>query len=138
MRGERERGASMKANVKKNWAIYTYIAGDNDLSDDGLVDIREMERAGSSKDVHIAVQIDTAGEHDGSVRYEISEPDFNGRSHRTVIERLPEENTGEPKYLAAFAKWAASRYPAEKKLLVVWNHGAGFMHTPTKDIAYDY
>jgi hypothetical protein len=67
---------SVKTNKKKNWGIYTYIAGDNNLSDAGLIDIREMERAGASKDVHVAVQIDTAGEHDGSVRYEITEPDF--------------------------------------------------------------
>jgi hypothetical protein len=126
-----------KTNVKKTWGIYTYIAGDNNLSDAGLVDIREMETAGASKDVHVAIQIDTAGEHDGSIRYEISEPDFSKKSHRIVIERLPEQNTGEPKYLAAFAKWAAGRYPAANRLLVVWNHGAGFMHTPTRDIGYD-
>ena len=117
--------------------MYVYIAGDNNLSDAGLADIREMERAGASKNVHVAVQIDTAGEHDGSVRYEISMPDFAGKSHRTVIARLPEQNTGNPKFLTDFARWAAERYPARNRLLVVWNHGAGFMHTPTRDIGYD-
>jgi hypothetical protein len=117
--------------------MYTYIAGDNNLSDAGLVDIREMEAVGASKDAHVAVQIDTAGEHDGSVRYEIGEPDFGGKAHRTVIDRLPEQDTGNPRFLADFIGWAAGRYPAAQRLLVVWNHGAGFMHTPTKDIGYD-
>ncbi len=126
-----------KTNVLKNWGIYTYIAGDNDLSDFGLQDIEEMAQAGASKEVHVSAQIDTRGEHTGSIRYEISEPDFEGRSHRTVIQRLPEQNTGGPRYLAQFAKWAAQRYPARNRLLVVWNHGAGFMHTPTRDIGYD-
>lgn len=124
-------------NARKTWGIYTYIAGDNNLSDYGLLDIEEMAKAGASKDVHVSVQIDTAGEHTGSIRYELTEPDFEGKSHRTVIQRLPEQNTGEPRYLAQFAKWAAKRYPAQNRLLVVWNHGAGFMHTPTRDIGYD-
>lgn len=126
-----------QSNIRKTWSIYTYIAGDNNLSDAGLADIREMEIAGASKDVHVAIQIDTQGEHTGSIRYEIAEPDYDGKSHRTVLERLPEQNTGDPRYLADFAAWAAKRYPAENRLLVVWNHGAGFMHTPTRDIGYD-
>ena len=126
-----------RSNAARQWAMYTYIAGDNNLSSAGLSDIREMESAGASNDVHVAAQIDTAGEHDGSVRYEISLPDFAGKAHRTVIERLPEQNTGHPKYLAEFARWAAQRYPARHRLLVVWNHGAGFMHEPTRDIGYD-
>lgn len=124
-------------NARKTWGIYTYIAGDNNLSDYGLLDIEEMAKAGASKDVYVSVQIDTAGEHTGSIRYELTEPDFEGTSHRAVIQRLPEQNTGEPRYLAQFAKWAAKRYPAQHRLLVVWNHGAGFMHTPTRDIGYD-
>lgn len=127
----------LKSNVRKPWAMYVYIAGDNNLSTAGLVDISEMEKAGANQDRHVAIQIDTEGEHEGSIRYEISEPDFEGRSHRTVINRLPEQNTGNPRYLASFVKWASKRYPATNKILVVWNHGAGFMHTPTKDIGYD-
>lgn len=127
----------VQTNVLKDWGIYTYIAGDNNLSNNGLQDIREMEKKGGSKDVHVAVQIDTEGEFTGSIRYEIPEPDFDGKSYRKVIDRLPEQNTGDPRYLAKFATWAASRYPATNRLLVVWNHGAGFMHTPTRDIGYD-
>lgn len=124
-------------NSTKQWGLYTYIAGDNNLSSAGLRDIREMEKAGAADNIHVAVQIDTAGEHTGSVRYEITAADFSGKSHRMVIERLDEQNTGEPRYLADFARWAAQRYPARNRLLVVWNHGAGFMHEPTRDIAYD-
>ena len=126
-----------KSNNRKPWGIYVYIAGDNNLSDNGLKDIVEMTKAGASKDVHVAVQIDTRGDYDGTVRYEISEPDFAGASHRIVIERFAEQNTGDPVVLANFAAWGANRYPASKRVLVVWNHGAGFMHEPTRDIAYD-
>ena len=64
---------------KKPWAFLAYIAGDNDLSDAGLEDIREMCDVGSSSVVHAAVQIDTAGAFDGVVRYEITPPGSDGR-----------------------------------------------------------
>lgn len=121
---------------KKEWALLAYIAGDNDLSDYGLVDIREMCRVGSSRRAHAAVQIDTKGEHDGSVRYEISEPDWSGKAHRIVIERLPESDSGAPETLRGFLKWGFGRYPAKNRLVVIWNHGSGF-RTVRRDIAYD-
>ena len=89
----------------KNWSLLVYIAGDNNLSDAGLVDIEEMCREGASGSVHVGVQIDTAGEHDGSIRYEVSEPDWTGKSHRIVIERLPESDSGAPATLLSFLKW---------------------------------
>lgn len=61
-----------KSNPAKAWGLYTYIAGDNNLSDAGLEDIEEMQQAGASKGTYVAVQIDTEGEHTGSIRYEVS------------------------------------------------------------------
>ena len=34
-------------NARKTWGIYTYIAGDNNLSSYGLLDIEEMAKAGA-------------------------------------------------------------------------------------------
>ena len=82
------------AQIKKPWGVLTYIAGDNNLSDAGLADIRELCQVGASADVHVGVEIDTLGDYTGSIRYEISEPDFSGKAHRIVIERLPEQDTG--------------------------------------------
>jgi hypothetical protein len=113
-----------------------YIAGDNNLSDNGIEDIAEMASVGTSRSSYAAVQIDTEGEHDGSIRYEISEPDETGQAHRVVIERLPESDSGNPEILLAFLKWGLKRYSAKNKIITVWNHGAGF-RTVRRDIAYD-
>lgn len=129
-----------KSLSRKSWAFLAYIAGDNNLSDNGLVDIEEMTHAGASPRVHAGVQIDTEGEHDGSIRYEITEPDSTGVAHRTVIERLPESDSGAPDTLVRFLKWGFQRYPADNRLVVVWNHGAGFRtsrRARLKDIAFD-
>ncbi len=127
---------TLPQRVTKKWNLLIYIAGDNNLSDAGIADIEEMCLEGSSADVHVGVEIDTYGEHTGSIRYEITEPDWTGEAHREVIERLSEKDTGDPLTLQDFIEWGYKRYDAENRLLVVWNHGAGF-RAPRRDIAYD-
>jgi hypothetical protein len=78
--------------ITKPWAFLVYIGGDNDLSDDGLKDIQELCNAGASDQIHVGVEIDTRGEHTGSIRYEITERDWEDKAYRTVIDRLPEKN----------------------------------------------
>ena len=125
-----------KNPVKKRWGFLVYIAGDNNLSDAGLEDIQELCNEGTSGQVYVGVEIDTYGEHTGSLRYEITEPDWNNEAHRIVIERLPEKDTGDPETLRSFLKWGLERYPAEDHIVVVWNHGAGF-RSVRRDIGYD-
>lgn len=124
------------AKGHKPWSLLVYIAGDNDLSDFGLQDIEEMCAVGASPNTHVGVEIDTRGEHDGSVRYDITEPDWTNTAHRAVIERLSEHDSGSPLALQQFLNWGVKRYSAEERLVVVWNHGAGFRR-PSRDIAYD-
>jgi len=125
-----------KTSKSKKWSFLVYIAGDNNLSDAGLEDIREMCAEGASGDVHVGVEIDTYGEHTGSIRYEITEPDWSGTAYRMVIERLQEKDSGDPHTLISFLDWGLGRYPSEMKVVVVWNHGAGFRR-PRRDIGYD-
>jgi len=131
-------GNRMKKMVapKKPWSLMVYIAGDNDLSDFGLEDIREMCEVGASSSTHVAVEIDTEGDYTGSIRYEIEAPDWTGHAYRKVIERLPEQDSGDPETLRNFLRWGIRRCDADKRLVVVWNHGAGF-RSPSRDIGYD-
>jgi hypothetical protein len=122
--------------TSKDWAFLAYIAGDNNLSDAGLEDIEEMCKEGTNAQLYAGVQIDTFGEHEGSIRYEITEKDWTGKAHRTVISRLEESDSGNPVVLKNFVDWGLSRYPASKVLAVIWNHGSGF-RSVRRDIAYD-
>jgi cysteine peptidase C11 family protein len=121
----------------RDWRALFYIAGDNSLSDAGIQDLTELcaarpagPRNGDQKGVYVGVEIDTKGEHDGSIRYEITD-----EGHRTVIERLPEKDTGDPETLIEFLRWGFGRFPAECSLVVVWGHGEGFKLN--RGIAYD-
>jgi len=121
---------------KKARSLLLYIAGDNDLSEAGLRDISELCEEGSSPSVHVGVEIDTRGEHSGSIRYEITEPDFEGNAHRTVIERLSEFDSGKPRTLMSFINWGMKRYPAKEVALVIGGHGDGFRNR-RRSIALD-
>lgn len=133
-----------KKGPKKAWAMLAYIAGDNDLSADGLQDVQYMADEGTSKNIHVGVEIDTKGDHTGSIRYEISEKDWTGKAYKTEIERLPERNSGDPKTLTSFLKWGLGRFNANAYLVVVWGHGSGFhaqvirRNTPAGGIAPDF
>lgn len=122
-------------NAKRKWAIFIYMAADNDLSQHGLDDIKELCQVGSSNKTHIAVEIDTKGNH-GSTRYEISKPDWDERSYPMIIDQLPEQNSGKPRTFKAFLEWAFHRYEAEHYIVVVWGHGSGF-RGKYKDVASD-
>jgi hypothetical protein len=122
---------------RKPWAFIAYIAGDNNLSDDGIEDVEEMTREGTDRTAYAGVEIDTIGEHDGSIRYEICEPDPTGVPHRMVIERLSERNTGDPRTLIAFLEWGLRRFRASNRIVVVWGHGTGFRTPRRRDVAGD-
>jgi hypothetical protein len=131
--------ASAKATKSlpgKSWAMLAYIGGDNNLSDNGIEDISEMCDAGTDATLYAGIEIDTYGEHTGSVRYEVSEPDATGLAYKSEIDRLPERNTGDPRTLTAFLDWGLRRYKANNRLAVIWNHGSGF-RAPKRDIAFD-
>jgi hypothetical protein len=49
------------------WTWLVYMAGDNNLESQGPIDLREMQRVGSSADVNIIVQFDT--ERQRTIRY---------------------------------------------------------------------
>jgi hypothetical protein len=130
-----KRKQNKKSLSPRRWAFLAYIAGDNNLSDNGIEDIA-MAAVGTSRSSYAGVHIDREGDHDGSIRYEISEPDETGQSHRVGIERLPKSDSGNPEILLHFLNWGLERYPAKNTITVVWNHGAGF-RTVRRDIAYD-
>ncbi|MDD5100529.1 MAG: hypothetical protein PHP66_06210, partial [Syntrophales bacterium] len=59
-RADEDRGsrADRQTTGQAQWTFMVYMAGDNNLDGAALRDIAEMARAGSTKDVHILVQLD--------------------------------------------------------------------------------
>lgn len=118
------RGGSGK-RLTACWTLLVYIAGDNDLDDAGIYDLKELLLAGASSDVHVVVQFDRYGPKAPAKRYVI--PSRPGVPlNRVVPVIIGETNTGDPKVLAEFLAWGRKTYPATRLGLVVWNHGGGW------------
>lgn len=106
-----------------------YLAGDNNLSSAGEIDLAEMRRVGSSDEVNIVTEFDNAGAA-GTVRYHIEKDGLNEEKMK-----VPETDSGDPKVLIDFVLWAVDKYPADRYGLILWNHGNGWQPTEIDDVA---
>ena len=115
-------GHQVKRSAKAKWTVMVYMAGDNNLDSAALRDIAEMAQVGSSKKVHIVVQLD----RDKDLltrRFYITQ---GGGYKKDCILTFDEANTGDPKILENFILWAINTYPARRYFLILWNHGGGW------------
>ena len=114
--------ADQRNTARAKWSFLVYMAGDNNLDGAALRDIAEMARAGSTKDVHILVQLDRLDDQK-TRRFRITP---GGGFKKDCIETFSETNTGDPQILYSFCQWALENYPADRYALILWNHGSGW------------
>jgi hypothetical protein len=110
---------------KKSWTVMVYMAGDNNMDPNGVTDLLEMKKVGSTKDVNVIAQFDRATGH-AAKRYYLRK---GGTVDQDAVATLGTVNTGDPKNLLDFIRWGNANYPAERSLLVLWNHGQGWDDT---------
>jgi hypothetical protein len=106
-----------------------YLAGDNNLSGAGPIDLAEMRRVGSSADVNLLAQFDSPGDA-GARRYRIERGGLNEQA-----EALGVIDSGDPQVLSDFIGWSVEKFPAERYALVLWNHGGGWAPTEMDRVA---
>jgi hypothetical protein len=111
------------------WTFLVYLDADNNLEPDGLDDFIEMASVGSSKDIHIVVQMDRGGYSSAyggwknTRRFMIQK---NNTPSVTPVQDMGELNMGDPAVLQDFVEWGITHYPAQRYALVLWNHGGGW------------
>jgi hypothetical protein len=110
---------------KKDWTFMVYMAGDNDLDPNGVQDLKEMKKVGSTKDINIIAQFDRAAGHKAK-RYYLRK---GGTVNADAVVTLGKANMGDPKLLTEFFQWGVKNYPADRYILVLWNHGQGWDDT---------
>jgi hypothetical protein len=123
------------------WTVMVFMAADNNLEIAALFDVNEMEVVGSSPDVNILVEIDRSADYvdvDGdwteTRRYFIQQDDNFDVISSPVVENLGEIDSGSADAVADFATWGISNYPAEKYMLVLWDHGGAWIsHASDED-----
>ena len=131
-----------KAQAGQTWTVLIYLHADHNLWTSALRDLMEMQQIGSSEGLRIVVQIDSprAGSEDangldtinGGLRALVTRNPSNTETRATfnaslsklqVLERLPEQNSDDPRVLAEFINWGVKRFPAQRYGLVMWDHG---------------
>ncbi len=113
------------AGKAKSWTVMVYMAGDNSLDPDGVQDLKEIKRVGSTDRINVIAQFDRAAGHVAK-RYYLRK---GGLATGDAVASLGAVNTGDPKFLMDFIQWGIKNYPAEHYLLVLWNHGQGWDDT---------
>ena len=111
-----------------------YLAGDNNLDAAGVDDLLEMKAVGSTADVNIVAQFDRQGKGLQTRRFYLRKGD---NLDADVVAELGETNTGDPAVLTDFATWAITTYPAQRYMLVIWNHGSGWDDSDIYEAARD-
>ena len=111
--------------TKKPWTVMVYMAGDNNLDPEGVQDLKEMKKVGSTDKLNIVAQFDRATGHTAR-RYYLRK---GGIVTGDAVGSLGAVNTGDPKCLSDFIQWGVKNYPADHYLLVLWNHGQGWDDT---------
>lgn len=141
-----EKGVFSK--VDKEWTIMVFVNGKNNLEKYALLDMNEMEMIGSSDKVNIVTEVGRIAGYDSSDgnwissrRYLVQKDNDFKKITSPIVAELGKVDMGDYKHLVEFTQWAMTTYPAKRYMLIVWNHGAGWikargMNDP-KGISYD-
>ena len=96
-----------------------------------------MESVPDSEQASILVQWDrgpgepgTAGTWTGARRYQIRHDDDTSTITSPLLQDLGDTDMGNPTTLQNFIKWGEQTCPAQHYMVVVWNHGSGWLDVP--------
>ncbi|MCU0316550.1 MAG: clostripain-related cysteine peptidase [Fimbriimonadaceae bacterium] len=136
------------------WTILVFLNAANDLYQASDLNMDQMERVAGNPDVRFVVQWKQSrtafpgSSFDGVRRYLVQPDQTNG----VVISQPLQVNLrgnngqpldmGDPQVLNDFITWGKANYPADRYVLVIWNHGAGWRRSatgnmPTRGFSYD-
>ena len=135
------------ARPDKEWTIMVFINGKNNLEKYAFLNINQMEKIGSSDKVNIVVQLGRMNNYShldgtwkGTRRYLIQKGSNPKGIFSPAVADLGKVDMGDYKSVIDFSNWAKTTYPAKHYMLIVWNHGAGWIKSTTdaaKGISYD-
>jgi hypothetical protein len=111
----------------KRWTIMAYIVGDNDLESYVYRDI-ETELSHSTGDINVVAIADRHPRYDrqrGNWTQTLLFDCLPGitATVESAVADWGERNMGDPQTLIDFVEWAKINYPAQRYVLILWNHG---------------
>lgn len=133
-------GSLITSALAADWTILIYMNGKNNLEGDAIANFEDIAAIGSTDKVNILVEIGRPLEHE-----ELAGRLYGGWSGvRTFFVKenmkplpelalpsgqgLPSETSdmGSPETLEKFLSWGKRQYPANRYMVIIWNHGQGW------------
>jgi hypothetical protein len=149
------------AGEPKDWTVLMYIAGDNDLEPYAAKMMQQVEsKCGSTDNVNVVAQLgrmeqselkklygtqgrkykptNIDGDWGGIRRYYVTKQEDKGKDAETKIfskclQKTDDKAMSNPTTLADFLVWGMKKYPAEHTMVVLCDHGGGFLGAFTSD-----
>jgi hypothetical protein len=122
---------------RARWTVLVYLNGDNNLEENALIDLNEMEGAGSTDDVQLLVQLDRSSSYSrddgnwaGARRYRVEKDDDPHSINSPTLEDLGNVDSGLAETYVDFVRWGVENFPADRYALVIWDHGWGWDLVP--------
>ncbi|MBQ7618153.1 MAG: hypothetical protein IJS50_04695 [Desulfovibrio sp.] len=128
----------------ETWAIYWYLCGSDLEQRYGAAtnDIIEVANANLSSPVKVVMQTggsenwDTLSFGDKNLQIKNNKLErfvFSSEQTMEKIGEAPQASMGNPKILVNFLRFCLENYPADHKILIIWDHGGGSSKTFAND-----
>lgn len=115
---------------EKKWTIMVFMNGKNDLSEDGYDDLQEMGSIGSSEQVNVVVEQGSqnlmTGEFGSVQRMYVVKHETEETRNVLLGSSKRKVDMGDWREAVRFVKYVKKNFPAQKYMLVMWNHGSGW------------
>ncbi|MCR4822048.1 MAG: hypothetical protein K5873_04140 [Treponema sp.] len=130
--------------IHREWTLMVYMAADNNLEGQGIIDLNEMEEAAFGEEVTILVLFDRSPLYDATNEdwtdtrlFKISR-DVEEKTSLIASQEIEcpdlglkpgfpmEVDMASPASLSAFLSFGRKNYPADNYALILWGHGSGW------------
>ena len=125
----------------ESWAIYWYLCGSDLESENGFAsdDLNEMLEVELPDNVKVVIE--TGGAYtwmnDFVDDYHTERYVYSGDGLE-LVDQLPMQNMGDPSTLTDFLRFCKKYYPADKTMVIFWDHGGGSAAGSGFDENYNY
>lgn len=117
--------AANAAAAEKEWTFLLFLNGHNNLSSYGDMNLKDMEKSGSSDQVNLVVEWGSTSTTE-TKRLLVQKSTDPTKVTSPTVQSLQNVDMGDYKNLVDFVKWGVDNYPAKHYFVAVWNHGAGW------------
>lgn len=110
---------------EKEWTFLLFLNGHNNLSSYGTMNLKDMEKSGSTDKVNFVVEW---GKTEDTKTHRLLVEKSTNPSKVTSPMLMSRENIdmGDYHNLVDFVKWGIQNFPAKHYFVAVWNHGSGW------------